>query len=580
MTSLPDPADLRLLAEARTTERQSAIPATADRETLTRLVHELQVHQIELEIQNDSLRQTQAALEASHDQYVDLYEFAPLGYVTVDSCGRIVRINLTGATLLGVARSELLNKHLSSFVLPGEADLWHQRFMQCLLDGERNSLELTLRRGDGSVFAAQLDCVRENVAIDELPHGASSAAPCLRIALNDISQRKAMEHQQLLGRESLKAAMDEAERANNAKSRFLAAASHDLRQPLAALKLYSGALKAHVTPDGAPLLANMGNCIASLSELLGDLLDLSKLDAGVVVPNVRSFALAEVLEPLLSEHRAEALLKGLPLRCRPTSWVVHTDPVLLRRILSNFISNALRYTEHGGVLVSCRRHDGKAWLEVWDTGIGIPAEQTTEIFEEFKQLGDDARTRGSGLGLAIAARTALLLGLEIRVRSRLGRGSLFAVELPLGTLQAVPQMPVTHAALYRPLRVALVEDNKSVRDALTLSLQEAGHQVTAAATRDELLETLPEVPPDILVSDYRLANGVTGFDVIEGVRLQWSELPALLLTGDTAPHLVREMAERGVVVLHKPVDLETLLAYLEDMTCPDSFTGSEVSGCI
>lgn len=375
--------------------------------------------------------------------------------------------------------------------------------------------------------------------------------------VRDVSEEKRMEQQ-------LRAAKEEAERADRAKTRFLAAASHDLRQPLSAIKLYAGILKGHVAPGGLPLLEKMTECIGSMSELLEDLLDLSKLEAGVVVPTKRNFALTEILEPLLCAHAPEANLKGVRLYCRPSTWVIHTDPILLRRILDNIVSNAIRFTEHGGVLLGCRRHAGKTWLEVWDTGIGIPPEKTGEIFEEFKQV-DEARTRGSGLGLAIVARKAALLGLAIRVRSRLGRGSMFAVELPPGDAQSVTRAPVQQAAFYRTLHIALVEDNSAVRDALVLSLQEAGHSVTAAATAGELLGKL-QATPDILVTDYRLPHGETGFDVIVAVRAQFRELPAILVTGDTNPRLVREMAERGLVVLHKPVDLETLLAYLEDMT--------------
>lgn len=381
------------------------------------------------------------------------------------------------------------------------------------------------------------------------------------ISAEDITPRK-------LAEEQLRFAVADAERANKAKSRFLAAASHDLRQPLAAVNIYAGSLKGHVTEKGQTLLANMTNCIESLGELLGDLLDLSKLEAGVVVPTIRDFSLTEVLEPLMAAHEPSSLLKGLHVRYRPTAMVVRSDPVLLRRIIGNFLSNAVRYTERGGFLVACRQHSGKTWLEVWDTGIGIAANHTTEIFEEFKQLDDGARTRGSGLGLAIVARTASLLGLAIRVSSRPERGSLFAIELPPGLPLTETPTVATHTAAYRSLRIALVDDNEAVREALTLSLQDAGHQVTSAATGADLREQLRNATVDILVADYRLPQGETGLNVIAAMRAKTPELPAILLTGDTAPRLVREMAEHGVTVLHKPMDLETLLAYLEDLTCP------------
>ena len=378
--------------------------------------------------------------------------------------------------------------------------------------------------------------------------------------VRDITDRQQAE-------EALRAALADAERANNAKSRFLAAASHDLRQPLSALSMYAGLLKNTSAPPDPKLVANMLDCIADLSDLLTDLLDLSKLEAGVVSPCVSDFAIAQVLNNVESVHGPEARVKHLKLRCTTSRLTARTDPVLFKRILGNLVDNALRYTERGGVLVACRRRQGKTWVEVWDTGIGIPADKTADIFEEFKQLGDAARNSGSGLGLAIAARTAELLGLEISVRSRPGRGSVFAIELPPGQSHLVMPTPAPHAAISRRLRVALVEDNFLVRQALIAGLRGLGHQVVASANTAALLTELNYLPPDIVVSDYRLTKGETGYDVITAVRARYgAEMPAFLITGDTDPKLLRRMTDRGIVVLHKPLDLEALQACLEDLT--------------
>lgn len=358
-----------------------------------------------------------------------------------------------------------------------------------------------------------------------------------------------------------------AEDANCAKSRFLAAASHDLRQPLSALSLYVDALKHKIAPADRPLVANMKDCIGSLSSLLTDLLDLSKLEAGVVRPNVSDFPVAATLASLESIHTPEAQVKGLQLRCLSSDLTIRTDPILFQRLLGNLIDNAIRYTERGGVIVACRRRYGRSWLEVRDTGIGIPADKTVEIFEEFKQLNGDARNRGSGLGLAIVAKTATLLGLEIRVNSRPGRGSLFAIELPLGQqLQTKPALAVSDE-VSRSLRIGLVEDNAMVRQALTIALQGAGHQLVVAATGAELLAELGHLAPDVVISDYRLAHGETGFDVINGVRARLgADLPAILITGDTDPTLIRSMTNRGIVVVHKPLEMNVLQAYLDNLT--------------
>jgi signal transduction histidine kinase/CheY-like chemotaxis protein len=406
-------------------------------------------------------------------------------------------------------------------------------------------------RQDGTV----VDCEWHNSALyDENGKLTSILSQVL-----DISERRRAETASL-------AAKAEADQANNAKSRFLAAASHDLRQPLAALSLYVNILKNKVAPADKKLVTQLTECVDSLSGLLTDLLDLSKLDAGVVTPKVSDFSIAETLASLVSIHTPEAGLKGLQLRCRPTRLTGRTDPVLFQRILGNLIQNALRYTERGGVLVACRQRRGKTWVEVYDTGIGIPADQTAAIFEEFRQLGDQARNSGSGLGLAIVAKTAALLGLEVRVRSRPGSGSVFAIELPLG--QPTATRPALRPVEVMPLRIALVEDNSLVRDALTESLQMLGHQVVAAASQGALLAELDGLPPDVVISDYRLARGETGFDVITALRARFgAELPAILITGDTAPALLRSMTKRGINVLHKPIELDALQACLEVLMC-------------
>jgi signal transduction histidine kinase/DNA-binding response OmpR family regulator len=375
----------------------------------------------------------------------------------------------------------------------------------------------------------------------------------------DITIRKVAEMETL----QAKAAADQA---NQAKSRFLAAASHDLRQPLAALLLYVNVLKDRLPPSEQGLQIKIKDCVRSLSDLLNDLLDLSKLEAGVVSPGVSDFAIAQVLATLQSLHTPEAQFKGLQLRCLTSPLTARTDPVLYKRILSNLIDNAICHTERGGVLIACRRSQGKHWIEVWDTGVGIPADKTEEIFEEFRQLGDGARNKGSGLGLAIVAKASALLGLEIRVRSRVNRGSVFAIELPLGEADFLPVPQALPGEISRPLRIALVEDNRVVRDAMVAALQSRGHQVVAAATAAELLTELSDQPPAIVVSDFRLAAGETGYDAIASVRARYgAELPALLITGDTDPLLLSSMTDRGIAVLHKPVDLETLQAVLEDL---------------
>ena len=214
---------------------------------------------------------------------------------------------------------------------------------------------------------------------------------------------------------SLLIAKSEAEKANQAKSKFLAAASHDLRQPLTALSLYVDALTKKNNGDESGLGKKIQGCVSSLSELLDNLLNVSKLDAGVVIAANTNFRVDDILTSLINIHTAEAALKGISLHLRPTNLVAHTDETILQRILGNLIANAIRYTHKGGVLIGCRRHNGKQWIEVWDSGVGFPSSMAKHIFEEFTQLGDNSRSVGSGLGLAIVSKSAQLLGLELRV---------------------------------------------------------------------------------------------------------------------------------------------------------------------
>jgi signal transduction histidine kinase len=359
-----------------------------------------------------------------------------------------------------------------------------------------------------------------------------------------------------------------AEKANNAKSRFLAAASHDLRQPLTALSLFVGVLAQKDPPGCGELVANIQACADNLSELLTDLLDVSKLDAGVVVPRPSDFSIDDLLAAVVSIHSSDAGLKGLRLRVRSAAAVIRTDQQLLLRIVGNLVANAVRYTRKGGVLIACRRRQGKRWIEVWDTGIGIAADQTGIIFEEFRQLGDAAGGRGSGLGLAIVAKTAALLGLEIRLRSRPGRGSMFAVELPAEhSNPPVPALPAEDGARY--LRIGLVDDNAMLLQAMVAALGAIGHEVVAASDGARFFERLAGRAPDIVISDYRLGADENGFDVIAAARKAFGDtLPALVITGDTDPAVIRAMAGRGIAVLYKPIQIEALQAAILQATAP------------
>jgi PAS domain S-box-containing protein len=456
--------------------------------------------------------------------------------------GRVVDVNGAACHMYGYTREEMLKLHAWDF---NESDYaskpnWPARFVEI---GKMGTLthQTTHLTKSGSRIPVEIVITRVSFGGEEFN--------CAFV--RDISDRK-------LNEAALRAAISEAENANQAKSRFLAAASHDLRQPLSALSLYVGVLKSRATPQGDGIEVNIQDCVNSLSALLTDLLDVSKLDAGVVVPRATDVALDDLFATLVSVHAVDAELRGLRLRKRRSGVTVHADRQLLYRILGNLLSNAIRYTNKGGVLIAHRRHNGRGWVEVWDTGIGIEEAHTGIIFEEFRQLKDDARNRGSGLGLAIVAKTAELLGLQVRVRSRPGRGSMFAIELP-DTRVAGFHEPAGKSTPTDSLKIGLVEDNAGVRQALTLALETLGHLVLPARTGKELLLGLEQQAPDIIISDYRLPRGETGFQVIEAARAAFGpDLPAILITGDTDPALIRSMADRGIAVHYKPLQIDEL----------------------
>ena len=381
---------------------------------------------------------------------------------------------------------------------------------------------------------------------------------------------------------------DELVAANAAKSRFLAAASHDLRQPLQTLSLLTGVLSRTVSdPQPAEMVHELRGTLGVMGGLLDALLDISQLDNGAITPEVTDFSIGEMLERLYLAFRHEARAKGLSLKLVPSSVIVGSDPVLLENIVRNLLANAIRYTDKGKVLLGCRRRGPKLRIEVWDTGIGIPEAQVNRIFEEFYQLNNPARDRskGLGLGLAIVERSSRLLGHCIDVRSVRGKGSVFAVEVPMGTL--VRQHDKTqHDHLlsgnkYKAAAIVLVEDERAVLEATQLFLESDGFQVYTASSAEEAWQKIQdlEVEPDLIITDYRLPQTRTGIEVVRHIRkLLDNNVPGIILTGDVSPTLTREAQENGLQVLHKPTDPEGLLALIYQLLAGDERPETTIVG--
>ncbi len=355
----------------------------------------------------------------------------------------------------------------------------------------------------------------------------------------------------------------EAEAATLAKSRFLAAASHDLRQPTHALGLFVERLGQLPLDGQARHLVQQLEAVTHASQdLLDGLLDISMLDAGVVPVHVGTFGLQQVMETVQSSLAPLAAAKGLRLRVRSTPLWTRTDPAILRRMVMNLVHNAVRYTERGSVLVACRSTDAgrRVSIEVWDSGIGIAPDQKSEIFKEFYQIGNPARARerGTGLGLNIVQRNAQLLGLGVSVQSELGRGSRFAIVVP--SVRAQEQAPPGVADVPPVLdggglHVMVIDDDDLAREAIVMLLNMWGYTVTAARSALHARELVQKgVRPALVLSDYRLGESGDGFQAIAGVRALLDEdIPACLISGDTDATLVQQAQSRGLTLLLKPV---------------------------
>ena len=368
-----------------------------------------------------------------------------------------------------------------------------------------------------------------------------------------------------------------AEEANVAKSRFLAAASHDLRQPVHALSVFVGALRSHeMDANARGLLDHIDGSVRALSGLFGGLLDISRLDAGVVEVNRVSFAVQPLLERICRDYEAQAAAKGVQLRRRPTRAVVFTDPMLLERVLRNIVLNAITYTDRGKVLVGCRRGTGLR-IQVWDTGRGIaPAEQTL-VFQEFYQIGNPERdrTRGVGLGLAIVKRLATLLEHRLTLDSQPGKGSCFTIEVPRTSAlsHTDPGVTVRSAGTAAPGSglILVIDDEGAIQTAMRVLLESWGYAVIAAGSYDEMLARIAVRPehPSLIICDYRLRDNETGSAVIEKLRNEYNDaIPGMLITGDTAPDRIKEAQASGCLLLHKPVPNEVLRAAIVRLCHP------------
>ena len=404
-----------------------------------------------------------------------------------------------------------------------------------------------------------------------LPYRAQDGAVAgVVITFADITDRRVVAR-------ALEEATRIAEQANAAKSRFLGAASHDLRQPLQTLTLLQGLLAREVMDvEAAKLVALMEPTLAAMSGMLNTLLDINQIEAGTLRPEPVVVPVGPLLARLADEFGYLAQSQGLALRLVPCSLSIRTDPQLLEQMLRNLLSNALKYTRRGKVLLGCRRRAGKLAIEVWDSGIGIPAKDIQAIFDEYHQLDNAARERskGLGLGLSIVRRLAGLLGHRLAVRSTPGRGSVFAIEADLAKPARTAPTPPVLVSRPAPGTLLVVEDDPDVRDLLMLLLQAEGHVVVAAADAKAALEVITRgaVHPDLILADFNLPKGMDGLQLGAALRERLRRsVPVIILTGDISTDTLRKIAAGDCALLHKPVkpaDLVALVHRLLPATTP------------
>jgi two-component system CheB/CheR fusion protein len=438
--------------------------------------------------------------------------------------------------LLADARAVLARHTLIERQIEGRGDAWHLRRI------------LPYRAQDGGV---------EGVVI----------------TFADITERKSVN-------DALDAARRQAEMADAAKSRFLAAASHDLRQPLQTLALLQGLLvRAVIGERERKMVARIGETLGAMTGMLNALLDINQIEAGVVRAETERFPVNDLLEKLRDELTYQAQAKSLVFHMVPCSLSIYSDPRILEQMMRNLLANALKYTKSGKILFGCRRCDGKLRIEVWDTGIGIPDDEIQAIFDEYHQVGNEARERslGLGLGLSIVRRLGNLLGHRVRVRSRHGEGSVFSIEvaLPEGATAPKPVDRRNHGdpapATVRKGAVLVVEDDPQLRELLAQSLIDEGHRVARAYDGDEAMQLVEgeNFRPDAILADFNLPNGKNGLEVAAKVREKLHrDVPVIILTGDISTKTLRAIAGADCGQLNKPVKLDDVTQAVQRALAP------------
>ena len=489
-------------------------------------------------------------------------ESAPDAIVIVDVAGNILFASRRITALCGYLPEEIVGQRIE-LLLP---ERYHDIHLRHRHNYARNAhprpmgidLDLYALRKDGTELPVEIS----------LSPIADGERQLVAAALRDVTDRKRIQRELMQAREA-------ADRANLAKSRFLATASHDLRQPLQTLSLLNGTLRRVVRdPVAGEAVAQQGQAIDAMSRLTNALLDISKLESGAIRPDPVDFTVSALFEEMRTEFASVAANKGLELRIEAGAPSAHSDPSLVGQILRNLTANAIKYTQRGWVVLRSAPCRAGVRLEVADSGIGIAADHLPYIYDEFYQVGIASNTsrEGFGLGLSIVHRLVGLLGLKLEVQSEVGRGSSFILEMPAGAgdnKRGTPSIPAAGAPEARPAsaRILLVDDDAGVRNATAMLLRVEGFDVPCAASLAEANEALRENPRiDLVIADYHLQKGETGIEVIAAARaLAGEQLGAVLVSGDTSSTLRDVQATDRLRVASKPIRADELLSLVTEL---------------
>jgi len=536
-------------------------------------------------------------LEAERNRYKWLFENAVHGIFQASLQDGMRAANPALARMLGYDNPQALLFPLTDLadnLFVGGAEELHAITATLARERSLHGYETCLRRKDGShldvlmnlllkpgqeglvegfvadITERKLAQQRLQQLNDELEQRVAARTDELLEANRNLQQQIA-ERKQIA--RALRDARDAAETANRSKDKYLAAASHDLLQPLNAARLLISTLRERPLPDAEKVLVERTHqALEGAEDLLTDLLDISRLDQAAVKPDVALYRLDELFGPLVSEFRTVADAAGLKLRARIGDYAISTDLRLMTRILRNFLSNACRYTDEGRILLGARRRGDHLRLEVWDTGRGIAADRLQAIFLEFNQLdvGRAADRKGVGLGLAIVERIAKILGYRIEVRSWPGRGSMFSIDVPIGEAMPLPihqAAPQPGAGNPLPGRRLLVLDNEvSILESMGALLGQWGCEVVTATDQAGALLALQGRAPELILADFHLDHGVVGCEVVRHLREHFgAAIPAVIITADRSDQCRRSLNKLGAPLLNKPVKPGKLRAVLSQL---------------